>query len=168
MNRNHKIGLAFAVAAVAVPLILVSATFQGAAPRKDIGIDFSVYPETNPIVVERGKTTSIPLKVEAPNDAEMTLQIRLASGVGTADPGQFKAKLSEETLVLSKLDVTEGKVTELGSGSRGTRDAGTLTLNPPASMPPGNYTLGIEAERQINGESADALGSGTLIYITVK
>lgn len=168
MNKNHKIALI--LAAVAVPLIIlsVSASYQSgttsAARINSIGIDFSFYPETNPIIVERGVTTSIPLKVEAPNDAEKTLQLKLTSGAGTIDPAQLNAALSKTTLVLSKLDVAEGKVTDLGSG-RGTRDAGTLTLSPPATMSPGEYTFGIEVEQQIDGE---LVGSGTIIYVTVK
>lgn len=167
MNKNHKIALI--LAAVAVPLIILSmfASYQGgatsAARINSIGIDFSLYPETNPITIERGVTTSIPLKVEAPNDAEKTLRLRLTSGAGTIDPAQLNAALSKTTLVLSKLDVAEGKVTDLGSG-RGTRDAGMLTLSPPATMLPGEYTFGIE----VNQQEGEQVGSGTIIYVTVK
>ncbi len=167
MNKNRKIALI--LAAIAVPLIILSvlASYQGgttsAARINSIGIDFSIYPETNPIIIERGVTTSIPLRVEAPNDSEKTLQLRLISGAGTIDPARLEAALSKTTLVLSKLDVTEGKVTDLGSG-RGTRDAGTLKLIAPSTMSPGEYAFGIEVE-QIDGEP---VGSGTIIYVMVK
>lgn len=171
MNRNHKIALILAVVAIPMIILSVSTIFQSrttsAARINSIGIDFSVYPEANPIIVERGVTTSVPLKVEAPNDAERTLQMRLTSGAGTIDPAQLNAALSKTTLVLSKLDVTEGKVRDLGSG-RGTRDAGMLTLSPPATMSPGEYTFGIEVEHPIDGELGDAVGSGTILYVTVK
>jgi hypothetical protein len=171
MNKNHRIGLLLAAVAISLMIVSVSASYQGrttsVAPINNIVIDFSVYPETSPIIVERGVAKSIPLKVEAPNDAEKTLQMRLTSGAGTIEPAQLDAALSQTTLVLSQLDVTEGKVTDLGSG-RGTRDAGMLTLNPPASMPPGEYSFMIEVKQQAEGELANGLGSGSLIYVKVR
>ncbi len=170
--------MALILAGVAVLLIIVSisASNQGGTtsvgPRSTV-IDFSVYPENHanaePIIVERGLVKSIPLKVEAPNDAEGTLQMRLTSGAeaGMIEPKVLGAELSQTTVVLSRLDLAEGKVTELSEG-RGIRDAGILTLNPPASMPPGEYTLMIEVENQPDGALAPTLGSGTLIYVTVK
>jgi hypothetical protein len=164
------------LAGIAVPLIIVSisASNQGTTtpivPVNTV-IDFSVYPENHanaePIIAERGVAKSIPLKVEAPNDAEGTLQMQLTFGPDTTDPAQLDAELSQTTVVLSKLDLAEGKVTELSPG-RGTRDAGTLTLNPPVSMQPGEYSLMLEVENQPNGALGPTLGSGTLIYVTVE
>ncbi len=170
MNSNYKIAIIAAGAAVVLVIVSVFVSNQGvttsAGPR-NVAIDFSVYPEghPNPIIVERGMSKSVPLKVEAPNDAEKNLQMRLVAG--TMDPAQFNAELSQTTLVLSKTDLAEGKVTDLGTG-RGTRDAGTLTLNPPASMPPGEYSLMLEVEQQATGEQGEVLGSGAFVYITVR
>lgn len=171
MNRNYKFGIIAASVAVILAIVSMFANNQGmttsGGPR-NIAIDFSVYPENHPdpIVVERGAASSIPLKVEAPNDAEKTLHMRL-SGAGSLDPSQLNAELSQTMLVLSKVDVTEGKVTDLGGG-RGIRDAGMLTLSPPTTMSPGEYSLALEVEQQINVELGDGVGSGTLIYITVR
>lgn len=168
MNKNNK--LALALAAIALPLILVSASYQTLATNEEpegVTIDFAVYPESDTIVVERGKVATIPLKVEAANDEQMTLQLRLALERGNADPAKLQAALSKATLVLSELDVADGKVTDLGNG-RGLRDAGVLTLTPAASMSPGTYTFGIEAEKQADGKLADALVSGTIVTIEVK
>src|SRR5687768_5317634 len=152
MNKNHM--MALILAAVAIPLIIVSiaTSNQGAttsvAPQ-NILIDFSVYPENHangePIIVERGVVKSIPLKVEAPNDADGTLQMQLISGAeaGMIEPEMLNAKLSQTTVVLSRLDLTEGKVTKLTEG-RGIRDAGMLTLDPPASLAPGEYSFMLE------------------------
>lgn len=170
MNRNYKVGIIAAAAAAALAVASVLASNQGTATSdapREVAKNFSVYPENHanaePIIVERGAAKSIPLKVEAPNDAEATLQLRLE----TTDPAQLNAELSQATVVLSKSDLAEGKVTELGSG-RGTRDAGMLTLNPSTSLQPGEYTLMLEATRQVRGEMHSGLGSGTLIYVTVR
>lgn len=169
MNKNQKIVMAFV--AIAVPLILLSASYQTLATSTDeneaIVIDFAVYPETDTIVVERGKAAVIPLKVEAPRDAEKTLQIRLTSYVGTLDPTTVSAVLSKTDLVLSKQDVLDNRVTDVGNNSV-TRDAGVLTLAIPATMSPGTYTFGLEAEQQADGKLADALVSGTIVTIEVK
>jgi hypothetical protein len=170
LNRNYKVGIIAAGAAISLAVAAVLASSQGTAmsggPR-EIAINFSVYPENyanaEPIIVERGESKSIPLKVEAPNDAEATLQLRLE----TTEPAQLDAELSQTTVVLSKSDLADGKVTELGSG-RGTRDAGMLTLNPPTSLQPGQYTLMLEATQQVSGEMHSGLGSGTIIYVTVR
>jgi hypothetical protein len=172
MNKNHRMALILGGVAVLLIIVSMSASNQGSTTSvgpRDIVIDFSIYPESHPdpIVVERGVAKSIPLWVEAPNDAEGTLQVQLASGLETIDPAQLNAELSQTTVVLSKLDLAEGKITELSSG-RGIRDAGILTLNPPASMPPGEYTFMIEARQQANGELAPTLVSGAMIYVTVK
>lgn len=174
MNKNYKVGIIAAGAAVALAIASVLASNQGTAtsdgPRV-VAIDFSVYPENHanaePIIVERGIVKTIPLKVEAPNDAETTLQLRLESEPYAMDPALLNAELSQTTVVLSRNDLAEGKVTELVSG-RGTRDAGTLTLNPPASMQPGEYTLMLEARQEISVGMASAQVSGTLIYVTVR
>ncbi len=181
MNKNHRMALIFAgVALVLVIALTISASNQGAttttsvAPRNNILIDFSVYPENHPdpIIVERGVVKNIPLKVEAPNDAEGTLQIQLTSGggaeAGMIEPEALNAELSQTTVVLSRTDLTEGKVTGL-TESRGIRDAGMLTLNPPASMPPGEYSFMLEVrQQQVAGEPAPTSVSGTMIYVTVK
>lgn len=172
MNRNNKIGIIAASAAVVLFIVSMWASNQGMTTSegpREIAIDFSVYPENrpDPIIVERGVAKSIPLKVEAPNDAEITLQLELAFGLDTVDPAQLDAELSQTTVVLSKTDLEEGKVTNLSS-SRGIRDAGVLTLNPSPSMQPGEYLLMLEARQQITGELGSAAVSGALIYVTVK
>lgn len=176
MNRNHGMALILVGVAVLLIMVSISASNQGtttSAGPCNIIIDFSVYPENHanaePIIVERGLVTSVPLKVEAPNDSEGTLQMQLTSGAeaGMIEPGVLNAELTQTTVVLSKLDLTEGKVTELSEG-RGIRDAGMLTLNPPANMPPGEYAFKIEVRQQAEGELKPNTVSGTLIYITVK
>lgn len=141
---------------------------------QNILVDFSVYPENHanvePIIVERGVVKSIPLKVEAPNDAEGTLQMQLTSWAedGMIEPEALNAELSQTTVVLSRLDLTEGKVTKLTEGS-GIRDAGMLTLNPLTSLPPGEYSFMIEVrQQQVAGEPAPTEVSGKMIYVTVK
>lgn len=177
MNKNHKIGLIIVAIAVTVPLILLSATYQGSASTvgkmtvptdpSEILIDFSIDLGTEPIVVEKGRTVMIPIKVEAPNDAEKTLLVRLAPERGNIDPDQLDTALSETTVVLSKADVEAGKVADLGNG-RGLREVAMLTLTPPSTMAPGNYTFGIEVEEQVDQELADALVAGTLVRVQVK
>ncbi|MGH9878239.1 MAG: hypothetical protein ACRD5H_11420, partial [Nitrososphaerales archaeon] len=119
MSKNLKIGII--VAAAIVPLILLSAWLPGIGASEvkstpiteeelAIFVDFSVAPETEPIVVEKGKTTTLALKVQAPNNAEKTLKISLVGGRGNAEPEQFDARLSTATVVLSQLDVAKGKV----------------------------------------------------------
>lgn len=84
------------------------------------------------------------------------------------DPKVLNAELSQTTVVLSRLDLTEGKVTKLTEG-RGIRDAGMLTLNPPTSLPPGEYSFILEVrQQQVAGGPAPTVGSGTMIYVTVK
>lgn len=160
-----------ALVAVAVPLVLLSASYQSLATSTDeneaITIDFAVYPESDSIVVERGKIAVIPLKVESPRDAEKTLQLRLTSDRGTLDPAMLSAVLSKTDLVLSRQDVLDNRVSDAGSNSV-TRDAGVLTLAIPANMSPGTYTFALEAEQQADGKFADALVSGTIVTVEVK
>ncbi len=59
------------------------------------------------------------------------------------------------------------KVTQLSPG-RGIRDAGILTLIPPVSMPPGEYSFMIEVKQQPEAGLTPTVGSGTLIYVTVQ
>lgn len=178
MNKNHRMALILAGAAVLLVIVSILASNQGAttsvAPQNIL--DFSVYPENHanaePIIVERGVVTSVPLKVEAPNDSEGILQMLLTSWAGAeagmVDPKVLNAELSQTTVVLSRLDLTEGKVTKLTEG-RGIRDAGMLTLNPPTSLPPGEYSFILEVrQQQVAGGPAPTVGSGTMIYVTVK
>ncbi|HKX80846.1 MAG TPA: hypothetical protein VJL54_01190 [Nitrososphaera sp.] len=141
----------------------------------NILVDFSVYPENHanaePIMVERGVIEIIPLVVEAPNDAEGTLQMQLTSWVGPEagmiDPEELNAELGQTTVVLSRLDLAEGKVTKL-TEDRGIRDAGTLMLDPPASVTPGEYSFILEVrQQQVAGEPVPTEVSGTMIYVTV-
>ncbi|HEU4605157.1 MAG TPA: hypothetical protein VFS46_02845 [Nitrososphaera sp.] len=179
MNKNHRMALILGGVAVLLIIVSISAGNLGAttsvAPR-NILIDFSVYPENHanaePIIVERGVVKSIPLKAEAPNDAEGTLQMQLTSWAGAEagliEPEVLNAELSQTTVVLSRLDLAEGKVTKLTEG-RGIRDAGMLTLDPPASLAPGEYSFMLEVrQQQVAGEPAPTEVSGTMIYVTVK
>jgi hypothetical protein len=151
---------------------------QGAATSvgpSTILIDFSVYPENHanaePIIVERGVARSIPLVVEAPNDAEGFLRMQITSGAGIeaemSGPNLLNAELTQTTIALSTYDLAEGKVTEL-TASRGIRDAGTLTLNPPLSTPTGEYSFMIEVRQQPDSGLVPASVSGTMVYVTVK
>ena len=141
---------------------------------RNILVDFSVYPENHanaePIIVERGVTKSIPLVVEAPSDAEAILQMQLTSGAGAGagmiEPKMLNAELSQKTVELRKLDLAEGKVTEL-TNTRGIRDAGMLTLNPPVSVLPGEYSFMIEVRQQPDSGLVPTEVSGTMIYVTV-
>ena len=174
MNKFHKMALIFVGVAVLLIIVSISANNRGATTSvrpQNIVVDFSVYPENHandePVILERGVAKSIPLKVEAPNDAEGTLQMQLTSGPELTDPTQLNAELSQTTVVLSRLDLAEGKVTQLSPG-RGIRDAGTLILIPPVGMPPGEYSFMIEVKQQPDAGLTPTVGSGTLVYVTVK
>jgi hypothetical protein len=148
---------------------ILSALDDLEAPQ-NILIDFSVYPENHgnaePIELERGLVKNIPLVIEAPNDAEGTLQMQLRPD--TIEPEVLDAELSQSTVVLSRLDLTEGKVTRL-TEDIGIREAGTLTLDLPTSLQPGEYSFMIEARQlRVAGGPAYTVGSGTMIYVTVK
>ena len=168
MNKNQKILLA--LTAIAVPLILISASYPILATPDDtnepITINFTVYPENSRIVVERGETVTVPLKVEAPRDAEMTLQVQVVS-FGQDDPAALWAAVSEPTLVLSKQDAGVEHVGTVSS----VRDAGMLTLAVPPTVSPGTYTFVIEAAKKADARlagMADELVSGTIVTVEVK
>lgn len=172
MNKNQKIALA--LVAIALPLFAVSVSFSTAKTATSsthlppsIPIDFSIYPANDAIVVERGKATVVPLKVEALNNSTATMQIRLAFERGNADPELLRAALSKPTMVLSSLDVANGRAIDLGNGI-GVWDVGTITLNAANTLPPGTYTFGLEAEQQVDGKLADKLVSGTIVTVTVR
>lgn len=111
-----------------------------------IGIDFSVRPENNRIVAEKGRSITIPLSVDAPIDAEKNLKIKLDANRGNSDLAKFKPTLSKQNLVLTKNDVADGKAKAIGQSGGATRGAGDLKLNIPANIAPGEYTFAIEVE----------------------
>lgn len=125
-----------------------------------------VYPENYKIVVERGETTTIPLKTEAPRDAEKTLEIRLTSYGGT-DLATLGATVSKTEIVLSKSDLKNNEATNIGNVSE-IRDAGMLLLTVPPTITPETYTFGLEAVQQADGRHADALVSGTIVIVEVR
>lgn len=173
MNKNFRIGM---MAAVAIPVILLVG-YQGMASSQEqqptaedelaVFVDFSIWLENRTIILERGETVSVPLKIQAPNDAEKTLRMSLLTGPGNADPEQFNARLSKASVVLSQLDVADGKVKNLAHNI-GERPAGTLTVTAPANMEPGTYRFAIEAEAPADGVLADAVVAGTIVTIQVK
>ena len=172
MNTTNKI--AMAIVAVAVPLIAIAAIYNfpitptqtDSFAQSGLVIDFTVYPANEEIVLERGKSTEIPLKVNALNDVERTLQVRVVYDRFNVDPRELEAELTEPTLLLRKIAVAEGE-SPAQSGII-TRDAGTLILTPTPEMSPGIYTIGVEAEQQIDSTLADKLVSGTVVTIEVR
>jgi hypothetical protein len=171
LNKNNKIALA--LVATAVLLIAISATNSQMAtsvvrpPPQEIAVNFSVNPGSDTVVVEKGKSASVPLNVEAPINATMTLQLRVASEHGNADPEKLQSVLSNANVALSAQDIATGKATDLGNG-RALRSAGMLTLNPAGTLATGTYTVAIEAVQQADGKLADGLVSGTIVTVVVK
>jgi hypothetical protein len=130
-----------------------------------IAVDFSPILAEKDIVVKNGQTVKIPIMIESSKETEKVLKLSIIAQSDVPDSDELQLSLDNESIVLSKDDIAQGKAQDNGFG-RLIRDAGFLTVSASPIAKAGTYSYGLEARYEGEGGS-DGMGAGEVFRVTI-
>lgn len=142
-----------------------------------ISIEFGVALADRDIIVRKGETVRVPVTIETLGNVEKVLDLSIVSAPiepdspGVADASELALSLDNESVVLSKDNIAEGKARmgdniEIGYGWVIT-DAGFLTITASPTARGGTYEYIVEANWAGEPGGFGGMGAGQLITVTI-